>query len=223
MSLSVIRNAALCAAIASAGLVSLRAEDWSKFNFNIGGGVTTPINPTANYAGVSGNFNVGAGYNFGKRSSIGGEFLWSGLPPNLFVIQPVRAPFGNVNLFMMGANYRYHVDRIGQSHFGLYFTGGGGWYARRVSIDKNFIVPPGAVCSPIYFWWGYGCDTGGFVVTETIAQKTTNAGGLNGGVGFTIRFGDSGWKFYTESRYHYAWSPRVPTTFVPVTFGIRYR
>jgi hypothetical protein len=60
------------------------------------------------------------------------------------------------------------------------------------------------------------------VVTETIAQKATNAGGLDGGVGFTIRFGDSGWKFYTESRYHHAWNPVIPTTFIPVTFGIRF-
>jgi hypothetical protein len=47
-------------------------------------------------------------------------------------------------------------------------------------------------------------------------------GGLNGGVGFTVRLGDKGWKFYTESRYHYAFHPRIPNTLVLVTFGIAY-
>jgi hypothetical protein len=57
-------------------------------------------------------------------------------------------------------------------------------------------------------------NTVGFVVTETIAQKGTNAGGVN------ARFGDSGWEFYAEARYHYAWSPVMSTSFIPVTFGI---
>jgi hypothetical protein len=200
----------------------LGAEDWSKLTWNIGGGVTTPLNPTATIAGVSGNFDVGVGYNLNKKSSVSAEFMWNGLPPNLFVIQPVLAPFGNVNLYSLTANYRYHHDHIHHSPFGLYMIAGGGWYSRHASIDKNFVVPPSTVCAPIYGWWGYACDTNGFVFTETIAHKATNAGGVNAGVGFTIRFGDSGWKFYTESRYHYAWNPVIPTTFVPVTFGIRF-
>ena len=209
----------LVAAVLAPGL---EAADWSRLNFNIGGGVTTPLNPTGAYAGVSGNFNLGVGYNLNPKNSFSAEFMWNGLPPNLFVVQPVLAPFGNVNLYSLTANYRYHLDSIRHSAFGVYAIAGGGWYARHASIDKNFVVPPGATCSPIYLWWGYACDTNGFVITETIAQKATNAGGVNGGVGFTIRFGDTGWKFYTEARYHYAWSPRVATVIAPVTFGIRF-
>jgi hypothetical protein len=55
-----------------------------------------------------------------------------------------------------------------------------------------------------------------------VAYKGTSAGGLNGGVGFTVRLSDKGWKFYTESRYHYAFHPRIPNTLVLVTFGIAY-
>jgi hypothetical protein len=39
-----------------------------------------------------------------------------------------------------------------------------------------------------------------------VANKDTNAGGVNAGTGFTIRLGDSGWKFYAEASYHYAWT-----------------
>ena len=60
--------------LSAAGLTRLHAQDFSKFNFNIGGGITTPINPTANYVGLSGNFAVGAGYNINKKNSIIAEF-----------------------------------------------------------------------------------------------------------------------------------------------------
>jgi hypothetical protein len=53
--------------------------------------------------------------------------------------------------------------------------------------------------------------------------KGTSAGGVNASAGFTISFGDTNWTFYLEGRYHYAWNYFVPSTLVPVTFGIRYR
>jgi hypothetical protein len=60
------------------------------------------------------------------------------------------------------------------------------------------------------------------VYSATVAYKGTSAAGLNAGAGFTIKLGAKGWKFYTESRYTYAWSNRIPTTLVPVTFGLRF-
>jgi hypothetical protein len=204
-----------------AGMAPLCADDWSHFAFNIGGGVTTPLNPTANYVGVSGNFSTGAGYNIDKHNSIIGEFMWNGMPPSLSVFHPVNAPFGSVNLYSLTGAYRYRVDHFGKSHFGAYVIGGGGWYYRYASVDKNYVVPPNTVCQPIYTWWGYACDPNGFVYTATIAYKGVSAGGVNAGAGFTIRLTESGLKFYVESRYHYAFS-HLPSTFVPVTFGFRF-
>ena len=36
-----------------ASVVPLPAQDYSKFAFNMGGGITTPLNPTGAYAGVA--------------------------------------------------------------------------------------------------------------------------------------------------------------------------
>jgi len=207
--------------LSAAGLSPMYAGDFSKFNFNIGGGIMTPLNPTADFVGLGGNFAVGAGYNVNKRNSIIGEFQWNGLPPNQRFQLP-GFPFGNVNLYSITTNYRYHVDRIGFSPFGVYVIAGGGWYYRHISIDRNFVVSPGTVCSPDFFWWGFGCDTSASTVTQTIASKGNSAGGVNAGTGFTIRLSDTGWKFYVESRYNYAFSNRIATTFVPVTFGFRF-
>jgi hypothetical protein len=206
--------------LAMGAIVPLPAQD--ALTFHIGGGITTPLNQTARYAGTSGNFAAGVGYKMTKRSAMIGEFMWAGLPPNFSVLHPVNAPFGSVNLYTLTANYRYDMDRIHNSRFGLYAIVGGGWYYRYAKIDKNYVVPPGTACQPIYTWWGYSCDPNGFVFTQTVAYKGTSVGGVNGGMGFTIGLGDSQWKFYTEARYHYAFNSTIPSTLIPVTFGIRF-
>jgi hypothetical protein len=206
-------------------LAPLQAEEIQKLTFDIGGGVSAPLNPIARYVGTSGNFVTGAGVNLNKNNSIEGDFMWSGLPPNLTNFHPLLLPRGSMNLFTLTANYRYHLDNIGGSMFGAYLIGGGGWYYRHFSINKNFIVPPNTVCQPVWFWWGYGCDSSGFVASAEIASGGNSAGGVDAGAGFTVKIGNKGWKFYTEARYNYAWSrgiARIPTTLIPVTLGIRY-
>jgi hypothetical protein len=200
----------------------VHAEDFGNLAFNIGGGVSTPLNPTSNYASINGHFAVGAGYNADKANSILGEFQWNGMPPNLRALHPSDVPFGSVNQYSLTANYRHKWDKLGGSPIGAYLIGGGGWYYRHASVSKTFVLPPSTACTPIFAWWGFTCATSGFVDTAQIAANGTSAGGLNAGGGFTIQLSDSGWKFYVESRYNYAWS-RIPSTFIPVTFGFRFK
>jgi len=199
--------------------IRVQAQEPSRLTFALGGGVSAPLNQNV---GVSGNFITGAGITLNRNSSVEGDFTYSGLPPSLSVLHPISAPSGKMSLYSLGANYRYHIDSIRGSLFGAYIIGGGGWYYRHASVDKNYVVPPQTVCQPIYYWWGYGCDAGGYVYSATVAYKGTSAGGLNVGSGFTIRLADSPWKFYTEARYTYAWNSFIPTKLIPVTFGFRY-
>jgi hypothetical protein len=196
--------------------------DLSRLTYEIGGGVSTPLNPTGQHVGVSGNFVAGVGYKLNKHNSIIGEYMWAGLPPNRFVIHPVNLPSGSVNLHTLTANYRLQLENLRGSPFGVYTVAGGGWYYRYATIEQDYMMPPGTACLPIYTWWGYACDPYGYVYETTVAYRGASAGGVNVGAGFTIRFGDSNWKFFAESRYHYAWSDRIPTTLVPVTLGIRF-
>jgi hypothetical protein len=201
------------------------AEELSLLTFAIGGGVSAPLNPTARYVGVSGNFITTAGVNINGRNSIEGTFMWSGLPPDLTVLHPVLLPHGSMNLYSLTGNYRYHIDSIRGSVFGAYIIGGGGWYYRHFSVSRDFVVPPETVCQPVYIWWGYGCDADGFVFSAEVASGGVSAGGLNAGLGFTVKLGSKGWKFFTESRYIYAWNKglaHIPVTLIPVTFGLRF-
>jgi hypothetical protein len=215
-----VKSVLIVSLLAIASTVPLGAQG-GPFTFNMGGGISAPLNPTGQYAGTSGNFAAGAGYRINKQTSIVAEYMWSGLPPNLFVLHPIGAPSGTSNLNTLTANYRYEIDRIHNSRFGVYAIAGGGWYYRHTSVDQNYTVPPNTVCQPIYGWWGYACDPNGYVYSQTVASRGSSAGGVNGGVGFTISLGDSAWKFYSESRYHYGFNSTIPSTLVPVTFGIR--
>jgi len=206
-------------------LIPVQAEELSLLTFAMGGGVSAPLNPTARFVGVSGNFITSAGVNINGRNSIEGTFMWSGLPPDLTVLHPVLLPHGSMNLYSLTGNYRYHIDSIRGSVFGAYIIGGGGWYYRHFSVSRDFVVPPGTVCQPVYFWWGFGCDANGFVFSAEVASGGVSAGGLNAGLGFTVKLGSKGWKFFTESRYVYAWNKglaHIPVTLIPVTFGLRF-
>jgi Outer membrane protein beta-barrel domain len=209
----------LCAGCIS----SLHAQDsdFGRLNFNIGGGLSVPLNPTARYVGVNGNGTSGLGANFDKYNSVEGDFLWVGLPPYRSLDHPIFTPDVNVNLFALTGQYRFHVDSIDGSPFGVYLLVGGGWYFRDTDISRRLYVPQFTPCQPIYNWWGLACGANGYVSTAN-SSHGSSAGGANGGIGFTIRLGDGGWKFFAESRYHYVWSNFVPTTFVPISFGFRY-
>jgi hypothetical protein len=209
------------ASLLATAAVPASAANYSKFAFNFGGGVSNPLNPTAQYAGTSGSVAGGVGYDFDNHNSVIGEFMWAGMPSSISTPHPADGPLGRVNLYTFTANYRYKVDKLRGSHFGVYAIGGGGWYYRYTSLNRSYIVPPNTVCQPIFTWWGFACDPNGFVDTSATFYKFHSAGGLNAGAGLTIRLGDSDWKFYTESRYHYAFG-RIPTTLVLVTFGLRF-
>jgi len=212
--------------LASIGLLSvvwilpMQAEDNGKFNFNMGGGMGVPLNPTAQFAGVGGNFVTGAGYNLSRNSAIIGQFMWFGLPPSVAVKQQLQGIGASANAYSITANYRYSG---GFGHtFGYYLIGGGGWYYRNASVSQTIPLPPTpVVCQPVWDWYGFSCIGGAVDFTRSIGSGTSSIGG-NGGLGFTIRVKDTGWKFYLESRYHYAASRLISTQMQPITFGFSY-
>jgi hypothetical protein len=193
-------------------------------NFSAGGGLSVPVNPTANYAGVGGNFIGGGGYNLDQHNSIVGQFQWDGLRPSilsptLMAIAQINGFSSRVNLYSMTADYKYR-NSFGKT-FGYYLIAGGGWYYRHSSVSKSTFIPTTTVCQPVWYWYGYTCSNG-YVNTVGVAGGTSAFGG-NGGVGLTIRVKGTGWKFFIESRYNYAATRFISTQVAPVTFGFAYQ
>ena len=207
----------------------------SKVNLHIGGGIGVPTGRTADFAGISGAFQIGAGPNLTAHNSLVGEFMWQGLPPTSSALATIVNPLvaGNIttaaniaqnfgtssNLYAVTANYMYHRE----GHlYGFYVIGGGGWYYRHLEL-QNYTVVPGTVCEPVWDWWGYSCQAVFVTTSNVLATKGQSSGGGNVGGGITFKLTSSGFRLYMEARYHY--SPqggRVSTHIVPVMFGIRW-
>jgi hypothetical protein len=117
--------------------------------------------------------------------------------------------------------------------FGSYVRGGVGFYHK----TANFYTPSiGYYCDPYYGCYQYAAN-------QTIDKYTSNAVGFEGGFGFTYRPSRfAGESFYAEGRYVFMNNSARPysegsstsnyynvfpqnsakTTFIPVTFGLRF-
>jgi len=202
----------------------LQPQD-SKLNTNLGVGLTVPVNPTASIVGSSVDVVVGAGYNFNRHHALIGQFMWAGLPVNKQALRPIylilgsRDISGSSNLFAGTANYRYSLQG---KVFGVYWIGGGGMYYRRASLSREVVVGTGTVCAPVWSFWGYGCVEGTITDDQTLVSAGSTAFGGNAGMGFTIRITDDGYKFYAESRYHYAPTKNISTQLITITMGFSW-
>ena len=200
-------------------------EEYSKVNTNLGIGMTVPLNPTAQIIGSSVDVVVGAGYNLTRRNSLVGQFMWAGIPVNKEALRPIflianrNDISGSSNLYTITGNYRYM--REGRT-FGAYVIGGGGMYYRRASLSQSVVVGTGTVCGPTWQFFGYGCVTGNVSEDQTLVKAGSTAFGGNAGMGMTIRFDKEGYKFYMESRYHYAPTKNIATTLLTITFGVAW-
>jgi hypothetical protein len=200
-------------------------HDFSKVNTNLGMGMTVPLNPTAQIVGSSVDVVVGAGYNFDKHNSLVGQFMWAGIPVNKDAMRPIyliantHDISGSSNLFAATANYRLQLQ--GRT-FGVYWITGGGMYYRRASLSQSVVVGTGTVCGPTWSFWGYGCVNGNVNQDQTLVKAGSTAFGGNGGMGFTIRINDEGYKFYVESRYHYAPTKNINTQLITITLGFAW-
>jgi hypothetical protein len=220
----------------------------SKYNFFVGGGFTLPTGGAHNYLATSYDIQVGAGRSFNKTYGVNVQFDYDNFGFQTATLNNLLAIYNSLGatdqngnpLSQLGGNshiWSFTVDPIMNFYtsdtFGAYVTGGGGFYHK----TANFTVP--AI--------GTECDFFGncfqFQANSTIDKYTSNAVGVNGGVGLTYKASRfSSIRFYVEGRYVYTFnSPRAfsfgdangngfnvfpqnsaKTSYIPITIGIRF-
>jgi len=225
------------------------ADGSNKYTFFGGGGFTLPTGGTHNYFSPSYNFQVGGGRNFNKKVAALVEFdyanfgLQSSLTNALGGTNGIYTLLGVTPVGGHGHDWSFTLDPMytymDRDKIGGYVIGGVGFYHK----VTDFTTP----AEETYFDPYYGEIT--IEANETFDSYVSNAVGVNGGLGFTYkasRFSDV--KFYAEARYVYTANQRrpyydgstgtnptanvnyfdvfpqnsAPTTFIPVTFGIRF-
>ncbi|WP_263376875.1 hypothetical protein [Granulicella aggregans] len=227
---------------------SHNADGSAKYTFFGGAGVTLPTGGTHAYFSPSYDFQVGGGRNFNKKFAALIEFDWHNFGIQTNTLNNLLAIYNGENVqaglpevgghahiwsFTVGPQYTFfQADK-----FGSYVIGGVGFYHK----VTDFTTPEtGEYCDPYYGCYEYQANA-------TIDDYTSNAFGVNGGVGFTYklsRFSDL--KFYGEARYVYTANSSRPyydgttgtslsatyfnvfpqnsakTTYIPLTFGVRF-
>jgi opacity protein-like surface antigen len=190
------------------------AQEQSRFNFNVGGGIGFPQGDLSSFINSGGNFVVGGGYNFNKYVSTNGEFMWQDLPVNSATKEALQTPNASARQYALTFDPMVHAP-VGHN-LGVYAIGGIGWYHRSGETTTPGLA---VICDPYWSWW-YGCTIG--EVQIVTGSTSADAFGENIGGGITYRLGDTGFKFYTEVRYHHAYYHKISTNIIPLTFGIRF-
>jgi hypothetical protein len=235
------------------------ADGSPKYDFYVGGGFGVPTGSQFNYATTSWGFGGGGGrmwsYHFGANIEFNYDHF--GLTGdtlnnqedlynyyiNLYNLQnpanpvtPISGLDGNNHVWSFSLQPIYNI-KTGEG-FGAYVTGGGGFYHK----VTNFQVPAiGTYCDPFY-----GCYS--YTANQTIDHYTSNAFGMDGGVGLTYKFSKfSNERLYAEVRYVYVFNSYRPgvtidtppspenadvandfpqnsqhTSYLPIKFGIRF-
>jgi hypothetical protein len=186
-----------------------------KFNVDFGGGYTPSTGATGRHLDGGGNVTAGGGFNLNRHLGIVGEFQYNGLGVNSTTLNLLNVPDGSAHIWSLTANPTLRFNFT--PRFGVYLIGGGGVYRRTVEFTKPTID----VVNILDPWWGY---VGPALVpaNQILGKVTSTAPGVNIGGGLTFAAGKSGAKIYVESRYNRAFTSGSDTTYVPLTFGIRW-
>jgi hypothetical protein len=221
----------------------------SKYTFLAGGGFTLPVGGAHNYLATSYNIQAGAARNFNKRYGVQVEFDWANFGFQTATLNNLLAIYDGPPIFATDQNGNTLSQIGGSSHvwsftldpimnfytsdtWGAYVIGGGGFYHKTANITTPAIEEEDTFFGPIQFQ-----------ANQTIDKYTSNAVGVNGGVGATYKFSRfASTRFYVEARYVYTFnSPRTfsfgdangngfnvfpqnsaKTGYIPVTFGVRF-
>jgi hypothetical protein len=225
-----------------------------KFAFIAGAGASVPVGNTHYYETPSYDFQVGVGRNFSKTLGVLFQFDYDhfglqgatlanqmyiynyGCPSGTIAAGScgVQALDGNNHVWSFTLNPTFTLATEGS--MGAYVVVGGGFYHK----VTDFSIPTTQEeCTY------YGC--GYYNVDETVDDYTSNAGGVNGGLGLTYKLSKfSNERFYIEGRYvvvfnqqRFGYTARnvatttyngydaYPansnrTTYIPITVGLRF-
>ncbi|HEY4382314.1 MAG TPA: hypothetical protein VGN01_18335 [Acidobacteriaceae bacterium] len=227
----------------------------SKYTFMVGAGAAVPVGNTHVYETPGYDFQIGGGRNFNKTIGVLLQFDYdhfglqgATLANQTFVYdtllgctqaqintgQCVTGLDGNNHVWSLTVNPTFTLATEGS--LGAYVVVGTGYYHK----VTNFTQPTTQFECSIY-----GC--GYFDVNATVDHYTSNAIGVNGGIGLTYKFSKfSNERFYVEGRYVFMANENRPgitsqnaatapanatnlypanshrTTFIPITVGLRF-
>ncbi len=222
------------------------ADGSNRYTFEAGAGFTTPTGATGKRTDLSYSFKAGAGINFNRKFGVMAEYNYDHFgitggtltsQTNVFntlygtLTNPTTGTTtnfdgldGNAHVWSLTLNPTYTFHEGDKTS--AYVVVGGGFY-RKIT---NFTLPTVSV-GYSYFYGPYE-----YVANQTLENYSNNAGGINGGIGFTYKASRfAGERFFAEARYVEVFNSastnsvnsdyppsNARTGYFPVTVGIRF-
>lgn len=200
------------------GIAAASAQDFSRFNFNVGGGFGGALGDVGKFTDPSYNGVAGAGMNLSRAFGLKAEYMYFnlGFKDSVKTGQSLPDATGHVQSATLNLFFNHTL----QDKWGVYAIGGAGWYQRTVDARSQVLVAD-TICAPAWKLWGIACTNGLTETTQTLSSHTVSSGGYNVGGGLTYRFSGHA-KVYVEGRYHHASTSDGSTSVFPVTVGLRW-
>jgi len=196
------------------------AQQFNRFNFNVGGGFGGGLGDIGKFTGKSYQGGAGGGVNFSRRFGVNAEYMYYNLAFKDSVIKNQFLPTdAGGRLQSLTLNGIFTIPT--HSKWGAYAIAGVGLYRRSVEATSDVLVQ-GTPWQPVYALWGITETNKVITETQTLSSRTVNAAGYNLGGGLTYRVPFHHARFYVEGRYHHANTNDLHTTVFPVSVGLRW-
>jgi opacity protein-like surface antigen len=191
------------------------AQDDHRWTAHVGAGFTPTVGDISSRLDNGWNVDVGAGLNFTRSFSTTLDYMYNGLGVTQLVLNEAQVPGGNAHVWAITVNPKLRLWSIGRVR--PFIVGGVGYYRRTIQFTQPTIAPV------TYYDPFFGFFYNTVIPANQVLGSISRSGpGGSLGAGFEIPLGDSGFKFYTSARYHYAATGSIPVRMVPVTFGLRW-
>jgi hypothetical protein len=205
------RLAVVLLALASGAFAQDESRRWTA---NVGGGFTPLVGSLNQRLDNGWHIAFGAGYRVNARFTIGGQVMYNGFGVSKGVLQELTVPDGNSHLWAFTAEPKlYFAPR---HRIDPYFVGGVGYYRRVVQFTRP------SVAAVTIFDPFFGFLPALIPADQVLGTIVRDGPGGSIGAGFSIPIRETGAKFYSEIRFHYADNGGIPTRMIPWTIGIRF-
>jgi opacity protein-like surface antigen len=204
----------LAALLLISAKATIAQEESTRWTGNVGVGFSPLVGALDKRLDNGWHISLGGGYRLNARLSVGGQVMYNGFGVSSGVLKELSVPDGNSHLWAFTAEPRFYFAP--RHKVNPYLVGGVGYYRRVVQFTRPTAVGV-TVFDPFF----------GFVPVVIPANQvlgTIVRDGIGGsaGFGFSVPIKQTGAKFFTEARFHYADGGRIPTRMIPVTIGVRF-
>lgn len=191
------------------------AQSEHHLTVGVGAGVSPLVGGISNSLDNGWHIVADGGVNVTRHFQAALEYGYSGYGVNHGLLREAQVPGGNSHMWWLTVNPKLRFKPIHQVD--PYIVGGVGYYRRTIEFTRPTTVAV-FIFDPIF-----GTFFNVLVPADKVLGDITDDGpGGSLGAGMDFKIGQSGLKFFTEARFHYASTGRVPTRMVPVTFGVRW-